>query len=179
MGWLLPPSPHPLSVPWSLRWWVLLSPGAPCSFSFLSRVGPLFSIRPLHAQVPWISVLSPLSSNILSLSDLVHPMDVDAIYSLTTPTLIFTVQALPLSSVYSFIQPPSWHLLFHVPRPVTFKIVEVEFLFLLLPHVLTTNQWKLLSLPVFSILINEWHSLLKEKTWPSLFLLLPNPHPVR
>lgn len=164
--------------------WLFLYTWADC-FLLLHTLSPFLGLcddgsfcPPVHLALPWISVLSPLSSNVLSLSDLVHPVDVDAVYSLTTPTLIFTVQALPRSSMYSFIQPPSWHLLFHVPRPATFKVVEVEFLFLLLPHVLTTNQWKL-SLPVSSILINEWHSLLKEKMWwSSLFLLLPKPHPV-
>lgn len=73
-----------------------------CPFSGRS----LSSTRPLHVQVPWISVLSPLSSYILSVNDLVHPMDVDAIDSLTTPTLILTAQGLTLSSVYSFIQLP-------------------------------------------------------------------------
>lgn len=126
VGWLPPPSPHPLSFLWSLRWWVLLSLGAPCSFSFLSQVGRSLFLY----QTPTCSSsldFSPLSSNIISLGDLVHPMDVDAIFSLITPTLIFTAQTPPLSSVCSFIEPPPWHLLSHVPRPVTFKI-EVEFL---------------------------------------------------
>lgn len=130
----------------------------------------LSSIRPLHVQVPWISVLSPLSSYIPSVNDLVHPMDVDAIDSLTTPTLILTVQGLTLSSVYSFIQLPPWHLLFHVPRPVPCKIAEVESLFLLVSHVLTMKT----PFPSSLFDFNKWVALTAQRR-NMVVILIPFP----